>query len=278
MDFRDYYADLGLTPSASDDEIKSAFRKLARQYHPDVNPTDPTAEDKFKKVSEAYEVLGDVDKRRKYDSVRTRYTDFQSSGGKGGSTTFDDFGDMFQGTSMSDLFEELFGGRQRRTRTTSRKPQETLKVYTVKLMLEEVFRGVKKRLVLGDAKIDVTFKPGTFDGQRLKVPVGQLEVHVLPHPKYTRTGDDISTTTSVPLSTLVLGGTIDIEVFGASVTMKIPAGTAIGKKFRIARQGFPSYEKPDVRGDLYVTVTAQIPTTLTDEQRAAFESVRDLGL
>jgi len=305
MQFTDYYKVLGLEKGASESDIKKAFRSLARKYHPDANPDDPKAEEQFKQISEAYEVLSDPQKKARYDQVESQYRSYQHNGGQGNWQDFsknggfqftqDDLGDMFQGTSFGDLLSQLFGGRSQgsrnQTRGTRHQAHSTRhqahsarqqapepQVYSITLTLDEAFEGVTKRLALGNKKIDVTFKPGIADAQRLKIPVGLLEVRIAPHARYTREADDLKVVEHVPLSTALLGGSFDVATPGGSVTMKIPPGTPSGRTMRLRGQGMPTYADPKKRGDLYVTVYVDVPTSLTDEQRALVEQLRSTGL
>ena len=290
MDYRDYYADLGVQASASADEIKSAFRKLARETHPDTHPDDPRAEERFKRISEAYDVLGDADKRAKYDNLSRQYDAFRKQGGRGGNTSWDafqggngvnvDLSDLFGGgTSMSDFFQTIFGGqrqgRQQRPRQ-QRQPQQP--VYSVTLSLDEAFAGIRKRLALGNEKIEVTFKAGISSGQRLKVPQGQLEVTIAPHAVFTRDGNDLRRTITCPLTTALLGGTLTVPTMRGDIAVKVAPGTMSGKTLRLRGQGMPVYGSTDERGDLYVTLNVAVPASLTDEQRSLVEQLRDSGL
>lgn len=304
MDFRDYYNDLGVPRTATQAEIKKAFRKLARELHPDTNPNNPEAEAKFKVANEAYDVLGDVDKRKKYDQLSSQYNAFQSQGGKRGNTSFDEFGrsgsypftndgsgNSFEGSSMSDLLSQLFGSAKQGGRTTrgstrtTRSRQSTIEpepepvtVYLVTLTLDEAFRGVTKRLQLGATTLDVAFKPGVAEGHRLKVPDGQLEVRIAPNAAFQRDGDDLRTKHQIPVSLAVLGGTTDVQTLTGSVTMNIPAGTTPGKVFRLRNQGMHSYADAEKRGDLYITIDIGLPSTLSEEQRKLFENLKKTGL
>ncbi|MDZ4745870.1 MAG: DnaJ domain-containing protein [bacterium] len=307
MDFRDYYNDLGVPRTATQAEIKKAFRKLARELHPDTNPNNPDAEAKFKVANEAYDVLGDVEKRKKYDQLSSQYNAFQSQGGRRGNTSFDEFGrsgsysfkndgssNSFEGSSMSDLLSQLFGsgkttrGSQRSSTRSSRsrnapvdfeeEPAEPATVYLVTITLDEAFRGSTKRLVLGTSKLDVAFKPGVAEGHRLKVPDGQLEVRIAPNPRFERDGDDLRTKHQIPVSLAVLGGSTGVDSISGTITMNVPAGTTPGKVFRLRNQGMPVYGVLDRRGDLYVTIDVALPTTLSDEQRTLFENLQKTGL
>ena len=144
--------------------------------------------------------------------------------------------------------------------------------------MEEAFEGVTKRLALGNKKIDVTFKPGIADGQRLKIPVGVLEVRLSPHHRYTREGDDLKVIEHVPVSTVLLGGQHDVQTPTGTVTMTIPAGTPSGRTMRLKGQGMPNYQNPKTRGDLYVTIYVDVPSSLTAEQKDLAEQLKTTGL
>lgn len=295
MDYRDYYKELEVERTASADDIKKAYRRLARAYHPDTN-SEPGAEDRFKRVSEAYEVLSDPEKKKRYDQLSTQYNSFQSKGGSNGNTSFDEFSrqggfsfdfdinDLFgkQG-GTTDFFESLFGsskGRQRgrRSSRSAQREEPEQKIYSVTISFDEALHGARKRLTIGTEKLDVQFKAGIEDKQRLKIPQGILEVTVAPHPRYVRDGNDLKVTESIPLTTALLGGTAPVVTPFGTITMKIPSGTQNDKTFRVRAQGMPVYGSTDSRGDLFVTVRIILPTSLTDEQRPLVEQLKNLGL
>ena len=295
MDFVDYYKELGLEKGASEDEIKKAFRKLAREYHPDANPDDPTAEEKFKKISEAYEVLGDPQKRAKYDQIGSQFRSYQNGGGRswqdfGQQRSYefsqDDLGDMFSGTSFGDLISQLFGGAagRRGQGATGRRgqganrPRPQIPVFSVNLTVEEAYAGVTKRLIVDGKKIDVAFKPGIPDSQKLNIPGGQLEAKILPHERYSRDGDDLRIVETVPYTTAALGGKHNVQTLGGTVTMTIAPGTTSGKTMRLRGLGMPNYDKPSAKGDLYVSVHVDVPSSVTDEQRELLEKLKASGL
>ncbi|RPI67505.1 MAG: J domain-containing protein [Ignavibacteriae bacterium] len=288
MNFTDYYKELELDKGASEADIKKAFRRLARQYHPDANPDDPTAEERFKRISEAYEVLSDPQKRAKYDTL-SQQRGFPGRGGGSFQFNQEDVGDMFQGTSFGDLLSQLFGqgtgnreqgtgNRRRRTGNDGRRTTDDGRIFSVTLTLEEAFTGVTKRLAMGDRKLDVTFKPGVIHGHRMKIPVGVLEVSIAPHARFTREGNDVRITEHVPLTTALLGGEHSVHTLSGKVTVKIPEGTKNGKTMRLRGMGMPVYEEPTKRGDMFVVLHVDVPTQLTEEQRALVEQLRNLGL
>lgn len=296
MQFSDYYKELGLAKGATEDEIKKAFRTLARKYHPDTNPEDPTAEDKFKKISEAYEVLGDPKKRAKYDQINSQYRSYQNGGSRGDSWqdfgrsggfqfSQDDVGDMFSGTSFGDMISSLFGGSGRTTQRQGQGRQtrqhirpEPSQNFSVTLTLDEAFHGITKRIAFDDRKIDVKFKPGVAAGQKLKVPIGHLEVQIAPHERFTRKGNDLNVDEYVPFSTASLGGSHRIKTMSGELTLSIPAGTQSGRTMRLRGQGMPDYAKPSQHGDLYVSIYVDVPSALTEEQQNIIEQLRDNNL
>lgn len=276
MDFNDYYKELGLEKGASEDEIKKAFRKLARENHPDTNPNDPKAEERFKRISEAYDVLSDPQKKAKYDS----WQNFGRGGGQGGGVKFDaeDFSSTFQGTSFGDLLSQLFGGGGGGGGTRRAEPRAKEKIFSITLTLTEAFTGVTKRLAMGNSKFDVTFKPGIADGQRLKVPGGTLEARISADKRFTRTGDDLKATEHVSVTTAVLGGKHDVSTIDGSVSITIAPGTTSGKTLRLRGKGMPKYDEPKHRGDLYLTIFIDVPKELTEEQQQLFEQLRNTGM
>lgn len=285
MNFTDYYKELELERSASEEDIKKAFRRLARLYHPDANPNNPQAEERFKRISEAYEVLGDPTKRAKYDQLSRQTSGYQRSGGRQSapsSFSMDDVGDMFNGTSFGDLLSELFGQSrpsQRTTSTRSRTAPRRIPVYTITLTLGEAFAGTSKRLTLGETTADVAFRPGIASGQRLRVGSVELEVTVAPNAQCRRDGDDLYVRQQIELTTALLGGRIEIQTLSeAMLAVTVPPGTQNERTLRLKGQGMPHYGSPEQRGDLYVTLEVKLPSTLTDEQRELVQRLRESGL
>ena len=326
MDFKDYYATLGVPKTASEKEIKQAFRKLARKYHPDVNPGDVAAELKFKELNEANEVLADPEKRRKYDELGSNWRLYeqaqQSGGGRGGGSPFgegtwtydmgggfrpmseEEVGGMFEGedSPFSDFFRTFFsgGGGQgpgtgRRTRTRAPRPQRGRDVeHAIELGLEDVLSGVTQRFTVNQGgaarNVEVRIPAGVTEGSRVRV-AGEgergsgsaasgdlfLRVRLRPHPKFERKGRDLHTRVRVPVTTAVLGGEVDVPTLpGKPLRLKVPPGTQSGQVFRLRGHGLPAVDKAAERGDIYATVDAQLPSTLTPEQRTHYEALRAL--
>jgi len=315
MEFRDYYATLGVPKTATEKEIKQAYRKLARKYHPDVNPGDKKAEARFKEINEAYEVLGDPEKRRKYDELGANWRLYEQAGPAygtpgggfwtvnvggpgGGSATFESVDDLFgEDSPFSDFFRTFFGGagpsRTRTTRTTRRRTGADVE-QDVYLTLEEAYTGATRRITIttdgGTRSLDVRIPAGVKDGARVRV-AGEgepglggggpgdlyLRVHVLPHASFERRGQDLHVTVPVPLTTAVLGGEAEVPTpDGRTLRLRIPEGTQNGQVFRLRGRGMPTPGQPHEAGDLLATVQVRLPRRLTPEARRHFEALRKL--
>lgn len=300
---KDYYAQLGVGRSATDKEIKSAYRKLARKYHPDVNPNDKSAEARFKEVSEAYEVLSDPEKRKLYDQYGSNWEAVSRMGGQPG-TDFD-FGG---GVGFESIFENLFGGFNRTGgvninfedfRMAQPKDVEMEAV----LSLEEIDRGTTRKLTyqVMDAvetpggsistlpkthTVEVKIPAGAKDGQRLRVAgkgsaglrgrAGDLFVIVrwAAHKDFKPIGDKLEVEVPVQFTTAALGGEIRVPTLRGSVTMKIPAGTQSGQVFRLRNQGIALLGGG--RGDLMARVKIAVPKDLSSEQRRLISELKRL--
>lgn len=303
MDYKDYYKVLGVERNASQDDIKKAYRKLAMKYHPDKNPGDKAAEDKFKGINEANEVLSDPEKRARFDQLGESYNQWQQRGGSANDFNWSDWysqspggvrvevgdmGDMFGG--FSDFFSAIFGGApagygnesfQRRTRQA---PQQTRSYnQPVRINFQEAYEGTKRILQINDRKIEVKIPAGAKSGTKVRVTgVGPnqsdiyLIVDVEPDNHYERQGDDLHTDFSVDLYTAILGGEVKVPTPKGEVMLNIPAGTQTGRIFRLAGRGMSNLKKPNKYGDLYAHVKVQLPTQLSKEQKALFEQLRDM--
>ncbi|GAB4580595.1 MAG: DnaJ C-terminal domain-containing protein [Anaerolineales bacterium] len=308
MNYQDYYKTLGLNKNATQDEIRDAFRKLARQYHPDANPGDKGAEEKFKQINEAYQVLSDPDKRSKYDQFGSAWQNYTRGGGRpedfnwgqwasrgGGTRTVnvEDLGEMFGGIGgFSDFFETLFGrgaggaasGVPSRMRGGRDTEQE------VEITLDEAFHGSSRVFERPDGtRMEVKIPKGVRTGSKVRV-AGQgakttyggvsgdlyLRIKVAEHPMFKREKDDLLVNVPVNLYTAILGGEVEIPTLNRPVQLKIPALTQNGKTFRLRGLGMPNPQKTEARGDLLATIEIKLPTQLSNQERALFEQLRDL--
>jgi curved DNA-binding protein len=309
MQYKDYYKILGVSKDASADEIKSAYRKLARKYHPDVNPDNPKAEDTFKDINEAYEALSDTEKRAKYDQFGSQYQQYTRTGGRpedfnwspwasGGQTTTqtlnpEDLEQIFgQMGGFSDFFTTLFGGMggfsggqsvpgsRQQHRAQPRRDSE----HPIQITLEEAYQGTTRALQYENGrKIEARIPAGVTNGSRVRLS-GQgtgggdlyLKVSVLPSKIYKRKKDDLHVTISVDLYTALLGGTTTVPTPNRPVALKIPPGTANGCVFRLNDLGMPNLRKSDKKGDIFARVEVTLPEKLSDREKELFEELRQL--
>jgi len=314
MDFKDYYSSLGVAKTATQKEIKAAYRKLARKHHPDVNQGDKSAEARFKEINEAHEVLGDPEKRRKYDELGANWRQYEQAGPQGGpgfgggfnpgqggyrTVTQDDLNDMFGGGHpFSDFFETFFGGahqsgeprgRGRRAARPGRDVEDE-----IELSLEDAYHGAMRRFSIqhdGEARsVDVRIPAGVNDGSRVRVAAeGErgsggakagdlyLRIRLVPNAQFERKGRDLYTRVTIPLTTAVLGGEADVKTLaGKSLRLKVPPATQNAQVFRLKGHGMPVTGKSGETGDLYATADVQLPKELTPEQRAHFEALQKL--
>lgn len=321
MDFKDYYATLGVPKTATDKEIKQAFRKLARKLHPDVNPGDKAAEARFKELNEANEVLSDPAKRKKYDELGANWRMYEQAqqsrqgeagspfgqwsyapGGSGGfrPMTEDEMSGIFGGddSPFSDFFKTFFGGdaggeprgRSRGPRNTKGRDVE----HEVELDLEDALRGTVQRLGISQngqhRSVEVRIPAGVTEGSRVRVSgEGErgsgaggsgdlyLRVKLRPHARFERKGRDLFAKVSVPITTAVLGGEVEVETLtGKTLRLKIPPATQNGQMFRLRTHGLPTTAKDGQPGDLYATVDIAVPKALSDEERQYYEALAAL--
>jgi len=300
MDFKDYYTVLGVSKTASQAEIKKAFRKLAVKYHPDKNPNNKTAETKFKEANEANEVLSDPEKRKKYDALGENWKNYgQQTGGQdqgfdwskyqdtGGGKRSYSSGDFGAETNFSDFFESVFGA-SRSGSSRSKRPQKGDDYSAeVELSLEEAYSGTSRLLDVGTEKLQMKFKPGVKDGQtlRIKGKGGQgfnkgergdiyIKIHIPTHPHFERREDDLYCEMPVELYTLILGGKATVRTLKGILKIDIPKGTDNGKVLRLKGMGMPVFGSANSFGDLYAKVKVMIPKDLSEKEIKLFEELK----
>ena len=305
MEHKDYYKILGVSKTASQDEIKKAYRKLARKYHPDKNPGDKTAEEKFKEISEAYEVLGNPENRKKYDEVGMywrQYDEYKKAqeqarqqagfggfgaGGFGGGGAYRFEGDF----DFEDIFDMFggFGGRRSyyQQGPIPRKGRDLHAEMT--LSFDEVINGASRIIDLGDKKLRIKIKPGAYEGQVIRLkgkggkginggPDGDLyiTIHTMDYPGFKREGADLYTEMEIDDVTAVLGGKVPLSTPTGIIQMAIPPGTSCGKKLRVRGKGLPVYGQDGQFGDLYVTTKIVVPKNISEEERKLYEQIKNL--
>lgn len=310
MEFKDYYKVLGVEKTATIAEIKKAYRKLAQKYHPDMNQNNKESEEKFKEISEAYEVLKDEERRAKYDNLGSRYNQHRQSGGVNndfnwsdwysnqqqsqGGQGYSNYSDIFGGQTgggVSDFFDSIFGRSQRTSaqRSTRVKAIKGNDYKTnVSITMEEAYNGTSKNLKINNERISINFKPGIIDGHEMKLsgkgmegknggPNGDLYIKVnIPTPEgVVRNGDNLTIDKYVPLTSMVLGGQETIDIFGNKINIKISEATPTAKKLRFSGLGFKNYKSSE-RGDLYVKLYPILPTKLNSKQKKIYESLKAL--
>lgn len=298
MAYIDYYKTLGISSSASQSEIKKAYRKLARKYHPDVNPNDATAEQKFKEINEAHEVLGNAENRKKYDEhgadwkhadeinkARQQQSRQRSSQQSYAGSQGDPFGEA----GYSDFFESMFGGGGPRgnSRGATFKGQD----YNAQLQLNlsDVYTTEKRTLTVNGKNIRITIPAGVENGQVIKIkghggeginggPKGDLFItfSINNSTGFRRAQSDLYNDVSIDLITAVLGGEITVDTFDGKAKLTIKPGTQTDSKVKLKGKGFPKYKKEGQYGDLYITYKVEIPTQLSEEEKKLFEALKKI--
>lgn len=317
MAFIDYYKVLGVDRNATQDDIRKAYRKLAKQYHPDVNKDDPKAQERFQEINEANAVLSDEAKRKKYDEYGEHWThaeeyeeqrrQYEQRYGKSsqgnpfggfsaqgfGGFDFGGFGDFTRSEGntdgFSDFFEQLFGGARSRQRQQPMRGQDY--EAELHLSLRDAATTHKQVLQVGGNSVRVTIPAGVTDGQRLKLrgyggeaPQGgargdlYITFRIASDPYFVRQGNDLYVNISIPLTTAVLGGDAQVETLTGSVRIKIEAGMQPGSRRRLKGKGFPLYKKEGQCGDLIVAFDVALPRDLTPQQRELFMALQREGL
>jgi curved DNA-binding protein len=315
MDFIDYYKVLGVSKTATQDEIRSAYRKLARKHHPDLNPNDKEANKKFQQINEANEVLSDPDKRKKYDQYgkdwqhAEAFEKAQQSAGAGrrgpggfgggaggfgaGSSGFSGFGaggaeegEEFGGGEFSDFFESLFGRSARSSKAAFRGQDYHAELH---LGFTEAAATHQQVLTVNEKNIRITIPAGVENGQVIKLnghggpgangrPDGDLYITfvIADDPRWRRDGNNLYTNATPDLYTMMLGGEVMVDTLNGKVKLKIKPETANGTSLRLKGKGFPEYKKEGQHGDLFVTLEIQLPTHLSEKEKELFQELRKI--
>jgi curved DNA-binding protein len=312
MEYKDYYKILGVDRKASSEDIKRAYRKLALKYHPDRNPDDREAEEKFKEINEAYQVLSDTDKRNRYDQLGDSYARYQQRGGAPGGFNWDDWftqspggtptgnvrvemGDLedLMGGGFSEFFSRIFGGAPDmgqsaagRTRTV-RRGRQAIPSYQqdIEISLHEAYQGTTRLFEMDGRRIEVKIPAGARTGTKVRVadavPTGTgdqkgdlyLNIKVADDPRFERKESDLYTDVTIDLYTAVLGGEVTVDTMNGKVVLTVPPGTQPGQSFRLTGRGMPHLRNPEKHGDIFVRIKVSIPRKLTEEQKRLFEQL-----
>jgi curved DNA-binding protein len=287
LSYTDYYEVLGVARDADQDEIRRAYRKLAREYHPDLN-SDEDAEERFKELGEAYEVLSDPEKRERYDRLGANWREVER---EAPSESFEEFftdqgwGDGGgAGFGEEDLFEALFGARAHRMRGSIRGRDREARL---ELSLEDALAGGRRRLTLDGREVTVNFPAGVRDGQLIRLagqggegsggaPAGDLFLRVVlkPHPRFHRRGDhDLDVDLPITPSQAALGTTVAVDTPAGSAQIRVPAGSSSGRRLRLRGRGLP--KRGGESGDLHAVVKIVVPKALTDRERELYTELAE---
>ncbi len=294
MAFVDYYKTLGIEKTATEEEIKKAYRKLARKLHPDLNPNDADANKKFQQINEANEVLSDPEKRKKYDAYGEHWQHAeqyeqakQSRSQSSSSSSRDEY--TYSGADeddFSDFFESLFGGAKDRGKSKQTKFRGSDFNASLQLSLQDAYTAHKQTFTINDKQVRITIPAGVANGQVIKLknygsagvnggPNGDLYITFVigDDNKFKRVGDDLYTTAEIDLYTAVLGGDYTLDTFGGKIKLKVNAETQNGSTVRLKGKGFPVYKEEGKFGDLFITWQVKIPTNLTEQQKELFREL-----
>lgn len=310
MEYKDYYKVLGVDRSATEDEIKRNYRKLALDHHPDRNPGDNSAEEKFKEINEAYQVLSDPEKRKRYDHLGESYTNWQRDGGTPGGFNWEDwfvqtprggnvrvevgdFGDLFGESGLGDFsefFRRIFGGMSAAqypggfSTHSARQPQTFQQEVPISLL--EAFQGTTRRIEIDGRQKEVIIPPGARTGTKVRVSEAistapnnpksdlYLVIQVADDPRYERKKNNLYTDMDIDLYTAILGGEIKVPTLSGNIVLSIPQGTQPGQTFRLSGRGMPQLKKSKKTGDLFVKVNIRIPRELSPKEKELFTELK----
>jgi curved DNA-binding protein len=307
MEYKDYYKILGVDRNANKEEIKRAYRKLALKTHPDRNPGDSKAEEKFKEINEAYQVLSDPEKRSRYNQLGESYSQWQQGGARTGNFNWEDwyasgqsgnvrtggFEDIL-GSEFSEFFRSIFGGMagagmsSTPSGATQRSRRSTIPSYQqeVVISLAEVYQGTSRKIEVDGRRLEVKIPAGAKTGTKVRVantiPTGvegrkgdlYLVIKVAEDPRYEIKGNDLHTEVPIDLYTAVLGGEVTLQTLAGNVVLTIPAGIQPGQSIRLSGRGIPRLNHPDNKGDLFAHIKVRIPQNLTAKQKELFQELK----
>lgn len=293
MAFIDYYHILGVPKNASEKEIKKAYRKLARKYHPDLNPNDKAAEQKFKAINEANEVLSNAENRKKYDAYGENWQhaeDYEKAKQQQRQyqKSYQDTSGGYSEADFSDFFESMFGTDTPRGRRSTRYRGQDFHA-ELQLNLSDVYTTHKRTLTINNKNIRITIPAGIENGQEIKIkghggkgvqggPNGDLYIKfsIVNHSKFKRDKDNLYLDVDLDLYKALLGGTITIDTFDGKVKLTVKPETQNGTKVKLKGKGFPKYKKEGQFGDLFVTYTIKLPTQLSEKEKQLFRELEKL--
>ncbi len=311
MEYKDYYKILGVERGATNADIKRSYRKLAMQSHPDRNPGDKRAEERFKEINEAYQVLSDPQKRSRYDQLGDSYSRWRQNGAPGGfdwsqwstsemrgvggrpasgapSVQFGDFNDLFGDGVFSDFFRTIFAGMDAGATTRGRQRPVPTYQQAVTISLREAYTGTTRQIKTDHRRMEIKIPAGTRSGTKVRVAGGgppgagrqpsdlYLLLEVAADPNFERKGNDLHTQVSVSVFTAMLGGEAQVDTLSGKVILTVPPGTQPEQVFRLAGRGMPQLKNPQVKGDLFVHLKVQVPRQLNAKQKALLEGAARL--